>query len=148
MQFIIFAIIQWSLVLIFAKEKLYYLWKLGFIGVAIILLVDYPLTLLGFYSYPNGLIYLGSLPVFHFVEGLASSILFINWLPDSLIYRFIYIPIASLIFITEELIMKYYGGIVYLRWNTFESYLLILIGLSLFTYLKDLNSSEQPTKLA
>ncbi len=137
MLFLIFSIILWIAVYIFVGERFYKLWKPGLIGLGIMWTADYFGTKYNLYTYPIGLFYIGSIPVFHFTQVYASAILYLNWLPVSWSKKVLYTIYAAALILALEAFSHRLGYISYPNWKLSYSYFLILGGLLLLAYLSD-----------
>ncbi|MHB8919183.1 MAG: hypothetical protein ACYC4H_14240 [Desulfocucumaceae bacterium] len=122
------------------------LWKAGLIGVALAALVDYFGTKYNLYLYPGGLIYIGRLPLLHLVNTLATTILYLNWLPGPSNKRLLYTAYVSFILLGLEAFMFSVGAIIYPNWKLWYSYFLLLAGLSIIAYLSDYVRDKNPNK--
>ena len=68
MLHLILAGVSATITLCLGKEKFSKYWKGGVIGVLIMFLADSLSIKLNYYVYPEGMLYIGSLPVFHIVN--------------------------------------------------------------------------------
>lgn len=137
MHYLIVSAIAWLLVYFFVGRRFFQLWAAGLIGVIITLVVDYFGTGHNLYIYPKGLFYIGSLPLFHFVQIYALSILYFNWLPREWNAKLFYTAYVSALFLSVEVLMHNLGAIVYPNWQLWYSYPLMIAGLSLMAYLAE-----------
>lgn len=120
------------------------LWKVGLIGVGIMMVADYAGFRLNLWHYQNGLFTIGNfMPVFHIVNIYLVSIIFINRLPSHWGKRALYIVYFSVLSLAVEAWMFRNGGIIYPNWKMWYSYFLILGGLSLLAYLSDFMHKER-----
>jgi hypothetical protein len=122
-------------VFFFVGGRFYKLWQAGFIGVGIMLLADLSGTGYNFYAYPQGILYLGGIPVFHIAQTYASSILYLNWLPRRRELWVPYTVFVSAIFLVVEAIAHRIGAVIYPNWNLGYSFILLILGLLLLSHL-------------
>ncbi len=135
MEYLIYTLIAFAVIFIFVGKRFYKIWKLGFIGVGIMLLADLLGTGYNYYAYPRGILYLGGIPVLHIFQTYASSILYLNWLPRRQDLRVAYTFFVSALFLVVEAIMYHIGAVIYPNWNLAYSFILLIFGLSMLSYL-------------
>lgn len=129
------AAIAVTAVFFFVGRRFYRLWQAGFIGVGIMLLTDLAGTGYNLYVYPQGILYLGGIPVFNIALTYANSILYLNWLPRRHSRWVPYTVFASALFLFVEAIMHRLGAIIYPNWNLGYSFILLILGLLLLSHL-------------
>lgn len=147
MSYLILAGLSSIITAIFVNNNIAKLWKISAIGVGIMLFVDSLGTKLNYYNYPEGIIYLGTIPVFHIFYTYLISMLFLNWLPQRWGKRFLYIIYVSVLFLVVETVMFSAGAILYIKWKIWYSYFLLVGGLLLLAYLSDYGTGERETIL-
>ena len=132
MPHLILAIVSWMVLLIKVGKSRIAQWAIsGIIGVALAVTVDSVLISYGLYRYEKALFVInGIFPVCHFFYTYASTILYLNWLPKHRREQIIYTIVLSTVFLVVEAIMHQFGAIIYLKWNLWYSYPVILFGLS------------------
>lgn len=134
----IYAAFAFAAVILFVGRRFYKLWKAGFIGVGIMLIVDLLGTRYNLYAYQQGILYLGGIPALHIVQTYVSSILYLNWLPRRRDLRVPYTVFVSALFLVVEAIMYRIGAIIYPNWNLGYSFILLILGLLLLSHLSGL----------
>lgn len=145
MPHLILAGLSIIITLFWIKGKLYKLWKAGTIGVGIMFIADSLGAKHNLYSYPEGLLYLGAIPLFHIIYIFFISVIFINWIPCNWSKRFLYIIYISVLFLGIEAVMYSIGALHYQNWKITYSYILIVSGLLLLVYLYDLAARKTLT---
>lgn len=111
------------------------LWTAGFIGMAIMIVVDYAGIALNLYHYPGGIIYIQGIPLFLIIGIYAMSVLYLSWLPRRWRDRFLYTIYIAVFYLAVEAAVYSLGGIAYPNWRLEYSYFLLLAGLTLLTVL-------------
>lgn len=134
----IYTPVVWGTAYLFLGERIKKLWQPGLIGVGIQMFTDYLGTACKLYSFPYGLFYWEGLPLMHIIDVLPVSMLFVNWLPDRWPQRTVYIIFSSAIFLAVEALAHHAGAIAYLHWKLWYSYLVLVAGLVMFSFLLDL----------
>jgi len=128
----------WGTAYLFLGKRMKRLWMPGLIGVGIQMFTDYLGTAYKLYSFPHGLFYWDRLPLMHIFDVLPVSMLFVNWLPGRWPRRALYILFSSAVFLAVEALARHAGAIAYLRWKLWYSYLVLVAGLVIFSFLLDL----------
>lgn len=146
MLHLILAGVSATITLCLGKEKFSKYWKGGVIGVLIMFLADSLSIKLNYYVYPEGMLYIGSLPVFHIVNIFLISMLFLNWNPGSWWRRILYTMYVSVFLLALEALLLSAGVIVYYNWKLTYSYLLLVGGLLLLSYLNDIATGDNSTR--
>jgi hypothetical protein len=147
MAYLILAGLSTIITVIYVNKNIARLWKTSAIGVGIMLFVDSLGTKLSYYNYTEGIIYLGSIPVFHIIYTYIMSMLFLNWLPPHWAKRVLYIIYISVLFLVVETVMFSAGAIVYIKWKIWYSYFLLVGGLLLLAFLSQYGTGERETIL-
>jgi len=126
------AIVSWAVLLIIVGKSRIAQWAVsGIVGVTLAVIVDSVLISYGLYRYEKSLITInGIFPVCHFLYTYASTIIYLNWLPKHRREQILYTVFLSIAFLVVEAIMYQFGAIVYIKWNLWYSYPVILFGLS------------------
>ncbi len=132
MPHLIFTIVSWLVLLITVrKNRIAQLATSGIIGVILAVIVDAFFISLGLYRYEKTFIKIGgTIPIFHLMYVYATTIIYLNWLPNYWGKRILYTVFVATAFLVVEAIMNQLGAIVYPKWQLWYSYLVILIGLS------------------
>ncbi|MFX4260649.1 CBO0543 family protein [Pelotomaculum propionicicum] len=146
MHHLILAAVSAVITICLLKEKVTKMWKGGAIGVGIMLFADSLNIKLNYYSYPEGILYFGAIPVFHTVYIYLISILFLNWNPRSWGRRILYTIYFSVLLLALEAVMFSAGAIEYHNWKITYSYFVLIGGLLLMSYLYDIVTGNNSTR--
>ncbi|ACV63703.1 hypothetical protein Dtox_2948 [Desulfofarcimen acetoxidans DSM 771] len=123
---------------ILVGRRFYILWAKSLLGVLIMVIVDTLGTELHLYYYKHGLLYIGNLPVLHIIAVYATTLLFLNWLPQENPKKILYTLYCSFIFLFLESLMYRAEAIIYPNWQLYYSFFLTFSGLLVLIYLLNL----------
>ncbi len=139
MPFLIKSLIALPLFYFTAGHNFSKLWKGGLIGIFIVAATDYMGYKFNLYSYQNALVMLwGFMPILNNFSLFLVSMMYLNWLPHTWPRRIMYTAYISIIFLAVEAAMFANNAIVYIRWQLWYSYFLLIAGLLLLAFLWDL----------
>ncbi len=143
MPFLIKALIILPIFLFTTAKNFLKLWKVGIIGVLIMVAADYIGYRYNLYKYKECLVMLGGfLLLFNIFNLFLVSMMFANWLPKTWPKRILYTIYMSVIFLAIEAVMYTNNAIYYPNWKLWYSYFLNIGGLSLMIFLWDLVRKE------
>jgi hypothetical protein len=137
MHYLFNAVFAWTLVYALVGKRFLKLWRASFIGVALVIVVDYLGTKFNLYLYPLNIISIGGLPLFHIIASYPLTMLYLNWLPRHWDRRILYTAYFSVLLLALEALMFSAGAIIYPNWKLWYSYFLTVAGLSLVAFLAD-----------
>ncbi|MDF9409202.1 MAG: hypothetical protein A4E52_01685 [Pelotomaculum sp. PtaB.Bin013] len=146
MSHILFALFAWTICLVFVKKRYPEFWLAGFIGVAMMASIDYIAIKLNLYNYPDGIIYIGGIPLFQYFGTYAMSIIYLCRLPGRWKDRFLYTAYIAVFYLAVEAAVYSLGGIAYPNWKLGYSYFLLIAGLTMLAFLYSVTT--RPSKLA
>ena len=103
--YILYVVITYGAAFILIKPKrIKELLPIAFIGIAVIFLTEEYLITLGLYQFPNAILPIFGIPLFHLLWAGAAAIIFMNYMPQGFMKKLLVI----LVFTVLTMIFKYF----------------------------------------